>query len=250
MGSGCTWMPMAPLRCVRSRPPASRRDPRHCSPARSRHPFWPLPIRIPSPPPPPHLRLPAAEATPLLAALGGAAEDAVFALQELARGISPGVLADQGLIAALRMLAGRLPLSACVQVEPILVGRRFDRELEVALYFVALEAMTNVQKRANTANLMVSLRSPAAGRTVVLEVHDDGPGFDRWSVVGGSGLQNMQDRIAAVGGTVLIESRPGAGTWVRAEVRCFRTRAGSPAGRQARRRPGGSDRPRRPARAS
>ena len=50
----------------------------------------------------------------------------------------------------------------------------------MALYFVALEAMTNVQKHAYTANLTVSLRRAAAGRTIVLEVHDDGPGFDRW----------------------------------------------------------------------
>jgi signal transduction histidine kinase len=163
-------------------------------------------------------RLTSTETQPLLADLAGAAEDAVFALQELARGIYPGVLADQGLIAALRTLAGRLPLSARVQIEPSLVGCRFERELEVALYFVALEAMTNVQKHAYTANVTVSLRRAAAGSTVVLEVRDDGQGFDRWSVMGGSGLQNMQDRIAAVGGTSVIESRPGAGTRVSAVV--------------------------------
>jgi signal transduction histidine kinase len=52
----------------------------------------------------------------------------------------------------------------------------------------------------------------------VLEVHDNGVGFDQHSVADRSGLQHMSDRMAALGGTLVVESRPGAGTWVTATV--------------------------------
>jgi signal transduction histidine kinase len=154
----------------------------------------------------------------LLAELATEAEETVFALQELGRGIYPSLLVDQGLGAALRTLAERLPLEVRVEVEPRLVGQRFSREVEAALYFVAREAMTNAQKHAPEAPITVSLRSDQEGKCLALEVHDDGPGFDRGSSGGGTGLQNMEDRVAAVGGTFAIASRPGAGTWIRAQV--------------------------------
>ena len=154
----------------------------------------------------------------LLERLAGEAEEAVFALQELARGIFPSVLADQGLAAALRTQAARMPIAIHVEAEPNLAGRRFERELEAALYFVALEALANVQKHAPGAAATVSLRSDQAGRSVVLEVHDDGPGFERRARSPGTGLQNMHDRVAAIGGELQIDSRPGAGTWLRAEA--------------------------------
>jgi len=154
----------------------------------------------------------------LLAELAIEAEETVFALQELGRGIYPSLLVDQGLGAALRTLAERLPLEVRVEVEPRLVGQRFSREVEAALYFVAREAMTNAQKHASEALITVSLRSDQEDKRLALEVHDDGPGFDRRSPGGGTGLQNMEDRVAAVGGTFAIESRPGAGTWIRAQV--------------------------------
>jgi signal transduction histidine kinase len=78
--------------------------------------------------------------------------------------------------------------------------------------------MANAQKHAPGAALTVSLRSAGEGRRLVLEVHDDGPGFDPRRVARGSGLQNMEDRIAAASGTLTADSRPGAGTWIRAEV--------------------------------
>jgi signal transduction histidine kinase len=159
-----------------------------------------------------------ADAHRLLERLAGEAEEAVFALQELARGIFPSVLADQGLAAALRTQAARMPIAIHVETAPNLLGRRFERELEAALYFVALEALANVQKHAPGAAATASLRSAQAGRSVVLEVHDDGPGFERGTGSSGTGLQNMHDRVAAVGGRLEIDSRPGAGTWLRAET--------------------------------
>jgi len=161
-----------------------------------------------------------AEVQPWLTEMAGEAEESVFALQELARGIYPSLLADQGLPAALRTHAARMPAVVRVEVEPTLAGRRFGRELEAALYFVALEAMANTQKHAPGAEVALSLRSADNGRRLVLEVHDDGPGFPSAGATGGAGLQNMDDRVAAAGGTldIDIDSRPGAGTWIRAEV--------------------------------
>lgn len=159
-----------------------------------------------------------AEGQQWLTELATEAEESVFALQELARGIYPSLLADQGLPAALRTHAARMPAVVRVEVEPTLAGRRFGRELEAALYFVALEAMANAQKHAPAAELTVSLHSADDGNRLVLEVHDNGPGFSAAAVTRGAGLQNMDDRIAAAGGTLDIDSRPGAGTWIRAEV--------------------------------
>jgi len=160
----------------------------------------------------------AAETRELLTEVATEAEETVFALQELARGIYPSLLADQGLPAALRTHASRMPAAVRVEVEPALARRRFGRDLEAALYFVALEAMANAQKHAIGAELTVLLHCADDSRRLVLEVHDDGPGFRPGEPTGGSGLQNMDDRIAAVGGTLAIDSRPGAGTWLRAEV--------------------------------
>lgn len=147
------------------------------------------------------------------------AEDAVFALQDTARGIFPAVLTDQGLTSALRAYVGRVPIAVRVEIEPNLTGRRFDPEAEAALYFVALEALTNIGKHAPDAQTTISLHGADGGRRLVLEVHDNGPGFSPDQHHGeGAGLHNMRDRIAAVGGNFTIDSQPGAGTWLLAEL--------------------------------
>lgn len=168
-----------------------------------------------------------------LVRLADQAEEAVFSLQELARGIYPSVLVDQGLQAALETQAARLPAEVRVEVGPALRGRRLARGLEAVLYYVALEAMTNAVKHAPGAPITVSLRADESTRVAVLELHDDGPGFDPASPRG-SGLQNMADRVEAAGGRLSVDSAPGAGTWVRAEVplpatvTAFRDGAASP----------------------
>ena len=159
-----------------------------------------------------------ADVSQVLEEASAEAEESVFALQELARGIYPSLLADNGLGAALRTQAARLPAAVRVESEPALAGRRFGREVEAALYFVGLEAMANAQKHAPGSSLTVSVRSADQGRRLVLEIHDDGPGFRADASNRGAGLQNMEDRVAAAGGVLSIDSRRGAGTWIRAEV--------------------------------
>ena len=156
---------------------------------------------------------------PVLEGLADEAEEAVFALQELARGIYPSLLADRGLQAALQAHAARLPAHVRVEVGPLLHGRRLEPDVEAAFYFVGLEAMTNAVKHAPGARVIVSLRADRQTRTVTLEVHDDGPGFDAGTSTYRSGLQNMADRIDALGGIFSVETRPGGGTWIRAEVK-------------------------------
>ena len=109
-----------------------------------------------------------------------------------------------------------MPLAVSVEVEPVLVRRRFDARLEAALYYVGLEALTNVQKHAPGARATLTLRRQEDGRGLVIEVHDNGPGFDPAAPRRGAGRQNMTDRLAAVGGQLRIESGPGSGTWVQA----------------------------------
>ncbi|MDQ3973337.1 MAG: GAF domain-containing protein [Actinomycetota bacterium] len=150
--------------------------------------------------------------------LADEAEEAVFTLQELARGIYPSLLADRGLEAALRAHAARLPANVRVEVGPLMHGRRFEPDIEAAFYFVGLEAMTNALKHAPGAHIIVSLRADRHTRTVTLEVHDDGPGFDAGASMSAGGLQNMADRIDALGGALSVDSVPGGGTWIRAEV--------------------------------
>ena len=151
----------------------------------------------------------------LLADLAAEAEQAVFALQELGRGIFPSVLADQGLTAALRTQATRMPLAVRIEADDALAGRRLDPELEAALYFVGLEALANAQKHAPDAAVLVRLARENGH--ILLSVADDGPGLAGGDG-DGTGLQNMADRIAAVGGSLAVESAPGSGTRVLASV--------------------------------
>lgn len=158
------------------------------------------------------------DATPArLRTLADEAEDALFGLQDLARGIYPSVLTDCGLAAALRTQAARIPMDVKVSVEPALVDARLPADVEAALYFVALEALGNAQKHAGDACIRAGLRLDRS--KVVLEVSDDGPGFDTSaSPREGSGLVGMSDRMEAIGGTLSIVRVPDGGSLVTAAV--------------------------------
>lgn len=141
------------------------------------------------------------------------ADRAVEELRELAHGIYPPVLQSQGLPAALRGVTRRSPLT----VEGDLADTgRFEASAEHALYFVALEAMTNVAKHA--AGATVRLELDRSDDRIRLTVSDDGPGFVVETLGPSGGADNMGDRVAAVGGDLRIESAPGAGTTIVAAV--------------------------------
>ena len=89
---------------------------------------------------------------------------------------------------------------------------RYPREVEAAVYFSCLEALTNVAKYAEASSATVSLSQ--ANGTLTFAVTDDGVGFDVAGSSHGTGLQGMADRLDAIGGTLEVRSGPGIGTTV------------------------------------
>jgi signal transduction histidine kinase len=155
-------------------------------------------------------RDPGAAAELLDAAAGGLTE-ATEELRELARGIHPPVLADRGLAAALDALASRSSVPVTVDAD---TSERPPAAVEAAAYFVASEALTNVARHANAESAAVKVRR-ADGRLEV-EVRDDGDGGA--DPAEGSGLRGLSDRVAALDGSIEVESAAGFGTVLRASI--------------------------------
>jgi signal transduction histidine kinase len=145
----------------------------------------------------------------LLGGLMGDADHAIESLRDLARGIYPPVLAQEGLVRALRGQAARAALPVDVIAEGV---GRYPQEIEAAVYFCILEAVQNVAKYAEATGVDVTLSSEDGMLRFVVE--DDGRGFDPDTVNRGAGLQNMEDRVEALGGRLSISSSPGDGTRV------------------------------------
>jgi signal transduction histidine kinase len=135
---------------------------------------------------------------------------ALSELRDLAHGLYPVVLENDGLERALAEAAERLPLPVGMSVDG---AGRYTPALEAAVYFCCLEALQNASKHAGEG-ARITIKLSDAGRTLSFEVRDDGTGFDISRSGSGTGLHNMRDRIGALGGTVEIESTPGAGTAV------------------------------------
>jgi signal transduction histidine kinase len=138
---------------------------------------------------------------------------AVEELRELARGVHPAVLTEEGLGGALESLASRTPLPVRIESAP---GARLPPEIEAAAYFVACEAIANAVKHSRATGIRVNTNR-RDGR-LVIEVEDDGIGGAREN--GGSGLRGLVDRVEAHGGTLRVESEPGKGTRVIGELPC------------------------------
>jgi len=153
------------------------------------------------------------KASATIVALKGDADEALETLRDLARGIYPPLLADRGLAVALQSQAAKATLPVHVDADGV---GRYPQEIEAALYFCTLEALQNVQKYAQASNATVRLRED--GGQLCVAVTDDGRGFDATVAVRGAGLTNMEDRLEALGGTLLIEASPGHGTMLRATV--------------------------------
>ena len=150
------------------------------------------------------------KAIEMLETLGDDVQEALEQLRDLAHGIYPPLLQDRGLADALAAAAGRAPLRARVDADGI---GRYSPEIEATVYFCCLEALQNAAKHAGDgAGASIRVREEEAA--LVFEVQDDGAGFDSAHARHGVGLTNMRDRVGAVGGSLRVESRPGAGTTV------------------------------------
>jgi signal transduction histidine kinase len=137
--------------------------------------------------------------------------DVLDGLREIALGLHPAILAEGGLGAALKTLAQRSPIPVVLDVQ---VEERLPEHVEVAAYYVVSEALTNAAKHscASHADVDVVLRD----HVLHVRIGDDGVGGA--DPAQGSGLLGLKDRAAAIGGTFVLESGPGEGTTLRAEL--------------------------------
>jgi signal transduction histidine kinase len=133
-------------------------------------------------------------------------------LRELARGIHPAVLTERGLEPALHSLVARAPVPVTVEA----CDDRLPAPVESAAYFVVSEALANVAKYARASHASVTVARRNGDLTV--EVADDGVGGA--DVARGSGLRGLEDRLAALDGTLSLDSPAGCGTRLRAKIPC------------------------------
>jgi signal transduction histidine kinase len=139
------------------------------------------------------------------------AQTAIDELRELAYGIYPSILTAKGLMAAVESLADRCPVPTTVAGE---CHEKLPAAVESNAYFVIAEALTNAVKHADSSHITISIEQ---AESLLIEVADDGVG----GVPTGpsnSGLTGLADRVAAFDGILVIDSPPGAGTSVRAEI--------------------------------
>jgi signal transduction histidine kinase len=149
----------------------------------------------------------------LLDELVADADESLTTVRELARGIYPPLLAEQGLATALEAQGRRSPIP--VQLDTDGAGR-YRPDLEAAIYFCCLEALQNAAKYSGAS--LVRIQISQQNGDLVFAVRDDGRGYDAARVKTGSGLQNMIDRVEALGGRLEIESGVGTGTVVTGHI--------------------------------
>jgi signal transduction histidine kinase len=140
-------------------------------------------------------------------------KQAIAELRELARGIHPAILTEEGLPAAVESLADRSPVPVWVTAD---FEVRLPEPVEAAAYFVVAESLANVAKYARASGARVALSR--CNGSLRVEVADDGVGGA--DAARGSGLRGLEDRVCAVRGSFRVDSPSGAGTRVVAELPC------------------------------
>jgi signal transduction histidine kinase len=146
--------------------------------------------------------------------------EATERMYDMILGLRPSVLDDLGLAAALRTQCQRTlePAGIAFELETLGLSDRLPPEIETVLFRISQEALTNVLRHAKAGN--VRLRLSRNENTVEAEIQDDGIGFDPsdFAAFGdehGLGLLGMRERVEQFGGTIEIQSRPGAGSRIR-----------------------------------
>jgi signal transduction histidine kinase len=140
-------------------------------------------------------------------------EDALVQVREVAHGLYPPLLSASGLATALRRLHEQAPSPP--EIDAVGVGR-YPPDIESAVYYCCLEAIQNATKHGGRA-VHVSVRVAEEDGQLTFRVVDDGPGF-AVGEVRGIGLQNMEDRLGALGGRLTIATAPGRGTTISGHV--------------------------------
>jgi signal transduction histidine kinase len=140
-------------------------------------------------------------------------DEAISELRELARGIHPTLLREEGLLTAVEALARRTPLPVTVEGS---AGERLPDAVELAAYFLVSEALTNVVKHAAASQAEVRIERTRGSLRVA--VADDGGGGAR--AAADSGLAGLRDRLEALDARLIVESNEGEGTVVSVEIPC------------------------------
>jgi len=168
----------------------------------------------------------------VIARLKAAASDNVRELQSIIYDLRPSVLDDLGLIPALRWFVDSRLRGAGLAVQWVVRGseRRLRPEVETALFRIAQEALSNVLRHSRAREVRLGL--DFSERSVALSVGDDGQGFQVEEMLAhrdesgrGLGLLGMRERVDLLGGWFSVESTPGRGTVVWAEIPCEEARA-------------------------
>lgn len=134
-------------------------------------------------------------------------------LQDVSRGLRPPLLVRRGLKAALELLVSRSPVPIELHIR---IDQSLSEDLQVSLYYIVSEAITNVYKHAHASEVQVDLAHTDS--TIRLTVRDNGIGGA--DPVHGSGLIGIRDRIEALDGTMHVTSPTGKGTFVLATIPC------------------------------
>jgi signal transduction histidine kinase len=140
-------------------------------------------------------------------------DEALDDLRSLAHGVYPSLLADRGLVDALRSVTARSKIPVTLFTHGV---DRYGAEVESAVYFCLLEALQNVSKHAREARRIVVKLDGVAGAELTFSVRDDGLGTPDLRT--GAGITNMRDRLAALDGFVEVTSTQGVGTLVRGRL--------------------------------
>jgi PAS domain S-box-containing protein len=153
----------------------------------------------------------------------GIADDAIALVRSLSLDLRPAQLDDLGLVAALRWLAGRHATASGLdlQVDGEAAPENIPEAIAISAYRIVQEALTNILRHADARS--VRIRVGEAGGMLLLEIRDDGRGFDAAALAAASGprglgIAGMRERAALVGGSLRLDSAPGAGCSVHAEL--------------------------------
>jgi signal transduction histidine kinase len=140
-------------------------------------------------------------------------QDALEEVRAVSHGLYPPLLSAKGLVVALRAIQRRTPLPLRLHTDGV---ARYSPDVESAVYYSCLEAIQNATKHGGP-DLHILVRLRQDGDELRFDVGDDGAGFDAGRV-NGTGLQNMQDRLGALGGSLTVRTAPGEGTLVSGRV--------------------------------
>ena len=142
--------------------------------------------------------------------------EAITEVRRISRDLRPGVLDDLGLGPALRTLAEDFGTRTGIKVtySTVVFRNRLDNDAKIALYRIAQEALTNIERHSGATEVNIDLRGHRRGAT--LRITDNGTGFDHRSSTQGLGLRNMQERMDQLGGRLYLRAAPDKGVEISA----------------------------------